>query len=537
MKVVTSAQMRELEAGSAALGLPGPALMEIAGRAVADECARILSYPPGQSVPAGQIHEPGYSRPPLDGRSIAGKHVLVLAGPGNNGGDGLVAARHLHDLGARVVVYLVHRAEDDEAKLRLVRSRRIAVVSASSDPDLRTLGVCLDQADAILDAVLGIGQNRPAAGQLKSVLDAVNGRRNRFARVFAVDVPTGMNADIGEMDPSCLRADFTITLGSPKLGLLLPPGLEAAGRLVVADIGIPPGLDDAFPLSLTTAEDARRLLPERPRASHKGTFGRAMIVGGSATYSGAPALAALGAVRIGAGLVTVAVPEEIRNVIAGRLLEQTYLALPSCDGMLGPGALGRLVAALPGCSAALVGPGLGRGSPTGEFLDGLLEHTAPIVGCRWVFDADALSILAGLRDWARRLPPLSVLTPHPGEMARLAGESFASRVELAAAKAREWGHVVVLKGAYTVIAAPDDRASVNPVATPALATAGTGDVLAGVIAGLLAQGLDPYHAAVLGTYLHGRAGELLAAERGPAGGGASDLAELLPRSRREVAGD
>jgi len=329
----------------------------------------------------------------------------------------------------------------------------------------------------------------------------------------------------------------TITLGCPKLGLYLPPGLEAAGRIVVADIGVPPGLDDAFSLSLTTADEARRLLPARPRNAHKGTFGKAMVIGGSANYTGAPTLAALGAVRAGAGLVTVAVPEEIRNVIATRLLEQTYLPLPSEGGGLGATALDPLFDALDGYSAALVGPGIGRRLQTSEFLAGLLDRGKQAQGCRWVVDADGLTLLASLTDWPRRLPPETILTPHPGEMARLAGKSEEGRVDLATAKAREWGHVVVLKGAYTVVASPDGRASLNPTATPALATAGTGDVLGGVIVGLLAQSVPPYEAAVLGTYLHGRAGELMADMRGLAGGAAGDLSDLIPTARREIAGD
>jgi ADP-dependent NAD(P)H-hydrate dehydratase / NAD(P)H-hydrate epimerase len=539
VKVVTSAQMRELEVGSAALGLPGPALMEIAGRAIADEVARLLSLRSwrtgagGVSSAKDGAHRRGREIEP----GIVGQRVLVLAGPGNNGGDGLVAARHLHDLGARVVVYLVLRADGDEAKIRLVRSRGIPVASAADDSQLRLLSAWLDASDVVLDAVLGIGKSRPASGLLKSVLDAVNGRRNRSARVIAVDVPTGLNADTGAIDPSCLRADATITLGSPKRGLFLPPGLEAAGAVSIIDIGIPPGLDDAFDLCLTTPDDARRLLPARTLGAHKGTFGKAMIVGGSATYTGAPTLAALGALRVGAGLVTLAVPRDIRDVIAGRLLEPTYLPLPSDSGFLGSASIGNLLSALPGYCAALVGPGLGRQAATAGFLDGLLDRASSVEACQWVVDADGLTLLAGLPDWAGRLPRTSVLTPHPGEMARLTGETALDRIDLAREKSREWGHVVVLKGAYTIVASPDGRASVNPVATSALATAGTGDVLAGAIVGLLAQGLPAYEAALLGAYLHGRAGELLAAERGLAGGVASEVAEMIPRARGELADD
>ena len=509
MKVVSSAQMRQLEAQCADLGLPGPALMEVAGRSVADAL----------------LAEAG---------AAVGTRVLVLVGPGNNGGDGLVAARHLHDFGARVAVYLVLRPEVDEAKFRHVRARAIPVAAAEDDPGLRLLRAYLAQTDYVLDAILGTGRARPATGLLKDVLDVVNGRDRQRARVISVDLPTGLDADTGAVDPSCLRADLTVTLGFPKPGLFLPPGLEYAGRVVVGDIGLPPGLGADIPLSLATSREVGETLPVRPRGAHKGTFGKAMVVAGSASYTGAPALAAMGAVRIGAGLVTLALPESIQPIVGGKLLEPTYLPLPDADGGLAPGAVGPLLAELAGYSAALVGPGIGRRPGTADFLRQLIRRSREVAGCRWVIDADGLNLLPELDEWWRFLPDESVLTPHPGEMSRLAGPQTADRLQLASAMAVKWRQVVVLKGAYTVVAAPDGRASISPFATPALATAGTGDVLAGAIVGLLSQGLSPWHAAIAGTYVHGLAGELLAKEYGPAGGAAGDLLERLPRALRRV---
>jgi len=510
LKIVTSAQMRQLEAQSADLGLPGPALMEVAGRSVADAF----------------LAEPG---------GAAGRRVLVLVGPGNNGGDGLVAARHLHDFGARVVVYLVLRPETDEAKLRLVRARGIPVVAGADDAELRLLRAYLGESDYVLDAILGTGRARPAAGLLKEVLDAVNARDRQRSRLVAVDLPTGLDADTGAVDPSCLRADLTVTLGYPKVGLFLPPGLEYAGRIAVGDIGLPPGLGADVPLSLTTASEVAGMLPARPLGAHKGTFGKAMVVAGSASYVGAPALAAMGAVRVGAGLVTLALPAGIESVVAGKLLEPTYLPLPEVAGGLGPGAVQPLLDALAGYSAALVGPGLGRRPGTAEFIRHLVGRSREVAGCRWVIDADGLNLLSEIPEWWKLLPEESVLTPHPGEMSRLAGPPTANRLETAGDAARRWRQVVVLKGAYTVVAHPDGRTSVNPFATPALATAGTGDVLGGAIVGLLAQGLRPWEAAVAGTYLHGLAGELVARDTGLAGGAAGDLLPRLPAAIREVA--
>ena len=511
MRIVSAAEMRQVEARCADLGLPGPALMEIAGRTVADVVAR--EYGP-----------------------LPGKRVLVLVGPGNNGGDGLVAARHLRDFGARPFVYAtLRRIDDSDGKVRLLRARGVPLISAADDADLVQLRLLLADVDLVLDALLGTGRARPAAGLLKEVLDAVNARDRRRSPLVAVDVPTGLDADNGAVDPSCLVADLTITLGLPKLGLFLPPGLERAGRVVVGDIGLPPDLADSAGPRLATAESARALLPARPIGAHKGTFGKAIVVAGSAEYVGAPALAARAAVRVGTGLVTVAPPAGIRPIVAVHLLEPTYRPLPELDGGLAPEAADELLRAVVGYDAALVGPGLGQRPGTAEFLARLLAGAPGVANVGWVFDADALNLLAKEAEWWRRLPPSSVLTPHPGEMARLAGSSDLDRVALARTKAAEWGQVVVLKGAYTVVAAPDGRVAVNPFANPALASAGTGDVLAGTIVGLRAQGLPAFDAALLGCYLHGLAGELLARDFGPAGGGAAELADRLPLARRALA--
>jgi NAD(P)H-hydrate epimerase len=511
MKIVTAAEMREIELRCAELGLPGPALMEIAGRSVADVIVREF--------------EP-----------LAGRRALVLVGPGNNGCDGLVAARHLSDFGARVFVYRTLRAESDDAKLQLVRARGVPVLDSADDPDLRALRLLLDDADVVVDALLGTGRARPAAGILKEILEAVNGRDRRRSRLVAVDLPTGLDADTGQADPSCLVAGLTVTLGRPKRGLFLPPGLERAGRVVVGDIGLPPDLDGSSSVELTTDELAGSLLPARPLGAHKGTFGKALVVAGSADYVGAPALAATAAIRIGAGLVTVAPPRGVQAMVAANLREPTWLPLPDEDGGLAADAAEPLLAAAAGYDTVLVGPGLGRRPGTAEFVRRVIERSRSVAGPRWVVDADGLNLLSEIEGWSRLLPEGSVLTPHPGEMARLAGPATSDRISFAREKADEWRMVVVLKGACTVVAAPDGRVAVNPFATPALSTAGTGDVLAGTILGLLAQGLDGLSAAVLGTYLHGLAGEALSRDFGLSGGGASDLAARLPGSVRRLRG-
>ncbi|MGH2461340.1 MAG: NAD(P)H-hydrate dehydratase, partial [Chloroflexota bacterium] len=504
-KVVTSEQMRALERDAEALGLPGPALMENAGRAVADVI--LARFRPDRF-----------------------RHVLVMVGPGNNGGDGLVVARHLHDFGYAVLVYLVNRAVSDDAKFALLRQRGVPLHAATDDPELSTLAGALAGTDLIVDSVLGTGRARPISGHLAEVLDRIRGRGARQPLV-AVDLPTGVNADTGQADAHAVPADLTVTLGSPKRGLFLGDAVDLTGEIVVAEIGIPDVVGETIRLDYASSAAIAAILPARPRASHKGLFGRVIAVAGSALYTGAPVLAALGAERIGAGLVTLACPASVRASLAGQTLETTFLPLPDAgSGELGPGAVEPLLSALAEYTAILIGPGIGRAPATSAFLDLLLFGLRQFPGSV-VFDADALTLLSRRERWWESLPGRSVLTPHPGEMARLAGSTVGGdRIQQAMNAAGQWRVVLVAKGAYSVVAFPGGSATVLPFANPALATAGTGDVLAGAILGLLAQGLSPERAALAGGYVHGTAGELLARRFGPSGGLASDLANLLPRA-------
>ena len=509
LKVVSVEDMRRLEREAEGMGLPGPALMENAGRAVSDAILR--RYPP-----------------------TVYPHVLVLAGPGNNGGDALVAARHLHDAGARVTVYRVNRPPVMDAKVALLEQRGIRLINQADDLGLVELGDAVDGSDLIVDGVLGTGRARPIAGALADLLDRVNARRSG-APVIAIDLPTGVDADTGAADPHALRADLTITLGHPKKGLLMGAAVDLTGELAVADIGIPLTLSDPLPTDYADATMIRPLLPARPRSAHKGTFGRVLIVAGSRLYTGAPVLAALGAEHVGAGLVTLACPASIRDALAVHTLETTFLPLPDDGGgVLAPSSLEPLDSVLDSYAAVLVGPGLGRAAPTEAFLQGLLarlrSRSMPVV-----IDADALTLLASWPRWWEQLPARAILTPHPGEMQRLTGaEVHPDRIEQARNSARAWKTVLVMKGAYTVIALPNGRAIVLPFANPALATAGTGDVLAGAILGLLGQGLETDAAALVGGFLHGAAGEMVRDALGPAGVLAAEVARNLPGALRRV---
>ncbi|HQJ50914.1 MAG TPA: NAD(P)H-hydrate dehydratase [Anaerolineae bacterium] len=553
MHVVTVEQMRSAERSADASGLSYEAMMENAGRSVARW---------------------------LETRGIAGQRVLVLAGPGNNGGDGLVAARYLHQMGARVSAYAVQRNVLADENWSRAEKAGVPLLRFEEDSRQKRLRYLVADADWVVDALLGTGVSRPVAGELLRTLTVLRDgaeRRRRHAQaavpwvetahitppqsaspqILAVDVPSGLNGDTGAIDPAAVPADVTITFACPKVGLFRFPGAAYVGKLVVADIGLPAAASPDTLLEMTTARQVADLLPARPINGNKGTFGKTLVIAGSANYTGAPVLAAGGAMRSGAGLVTLAVAEMLHPILASRLVEATFLLLPHELGVLVPDALRVLDNRLGEYDSLLVGPGLGTDPKTVAFVLRLLStssvsakgrlgfvDTTTVLSSRQaalpplVVDADGLNALSSLDDWPKQIHRPAILTPHPGEMARLLKTSVdqveADRIGVALRAAREWNVVVVLKGAFTLIAEPEGKVHVNPFATAALATAGTGDVLAGVIAGLLAQGLSPADAAVAGTYLHGAAGQMLAEEIGPSGCVAGDLLPRLPLIMRQL---
>lgn len=518
MKVVTSAQMRQLEQRAIDVGMPAQALMQNAGRAVADAISRYL-----------------------DG--VAGRRAVILVGPGNNGGDGLVVARHLHDFGALVTLYLWNRGQEGDVNLGLARERGIPVVTAEADAGFERLGDLVRGADLLVDALLGTGKARPITGALQELLATVRRTRSPRHTVIALDLPSGLNPDDGSVDPSSLKADLTVTLGYPKLGLFLPPGAAYVGELVVGDIGIPSTIAQDIDVEMATDAMVRQWLPERPAIGHKGTFGRTLVVAGSNSFVGAAYLVGAAAIRVGAGLVTLATPQSIHPILAGKLTESTFLPLPSSQhGALEPSAVREVMGALPGYQAIALGPGLGQRPETAEFVKELLRAVGARRGgpaLKWVIDADGLNNLVPLADWWTQLPTDAVLTPHPAELGRLLGISTddvqRSRLERAREASSRWQKVVVLKGANTIVAAPEWSTIINPGATAALATAGTGDVLTGAIAGLLAQGMPSRYAAVAGVYLHWQAARA-AGSGGEVGLAAGDLIDYLPKTIRAILG-
>jgi ADP-dependent NAD(P)H-hydrate dehydratase / NAD(P)H-hydrate epimerase len=501
MKIVSVQQMRALEAAAFASGIDEPALQQRAGCAVAEEVFRLVQ--------------------PED-------RVVVLVGHGNNGRDGAVAADWLSRHQVPVDLVLLPRHALSVQELASLQAHGVSVTSSASGSAVEQV---LSNATVAIDALVGIG----ARGALREPLAAMARRLNiaRAARraslhVVALDVPSGVDADTGAIEGDAVWADSTVTLGGVKQGLLRLPGAERVGRLIPRSIGIPESAEADLPYSVLDEPELARLVPARPLDSHKYRFGRVLVVGGTDHYPGAPVLCCGAAARIGAGLVTLASTREVRLNVSAHLAEVTYTAedVSSTDGV--PAAR-QLEAYVQSASTVLIGPGLGRGQATTDFVGELLRLRR--TEQRLVIDADGLFALSEMEDWPRLLGATAVLTPHSGELERLVGHKLSDAEpnwERAGRLAAEWGCVLVAKGPFTAIASPDGRVDVWPRANPALATGGTGDVLAGITAGLLAQGLPVRDAARLAVGVHALAAERIVDTRGWRTLLASDLLTELP---------
>ena len=512
-KVVTVAQMQALEAASERLGVSTDTLMENAGLACAEFVRRHMG-------------------------GAAGRSVLLLIGPGNNGADGLVIARHLRRWGAEVCCYVVRGRPADDPKMSVSLEYGVDVVHVEHDPSFDGLRSLLRGSSVVVDAILGAGRYRPLEGTVRQVVETVNRHRTNAPErtVISIDLPTGVNPDNGEVDDNALAVDITLALCYPKFGIANFPGAAKTGRIVVLDVGLHPRAPDGMelPVEWMSTESAGRLLPERPLDSHKGTYGHLLIVAGSRNFVGASVLAATAAHRVGAGLVTLATPASLYPMAASKLTETIHMPLPEdADGRVDASAAEVIRERIGGYSALAVGCGLGWSDGTSEFIDRVLlsgndRPTLPVV-----IDADGLNCLSNCDNWSGRIQADAVLTPHPGEMATLYGQSTAEiqsdRLTTAQESAARWRQTVLLKGAHSFVASPNSQATVLPFANPALATGGTGDVLTGMIGGFLAQGLQPYDAARLGGFLHGAAGDEVRAEMGVAGVVATDLSHRIPR--------
>jgi ADP-dependent NAD(P)H-hydrate dehydratase / NAD(P)H-hydrate epimerase len=506
MKLVTVAEMRELDRRAIEeIGIPSLVLMENAGRTTYQILRREFPDPDGE--------------------------VAVLAGRGNNGGDGFVVARYLAQAGIPMAVFLLGRRDnvrgDARVNLEILTHLGFGVVEVTAEADLNPVVHRLARAGLIVDALLGTGLDKPVEGLLAALIDRINHLR---APVLAVDIPTGLSADHGEVLGVAIVANVTVTYGWPKIGQIVPPGRDYMGRLWQVDISIPPNLATGVPTELAEARELRGLIPPRPFGSHKGTFGHLFVLAGSEGKTGAAVLASLGGLRAGAGLVTLGVAEGLNDIMEVKVTEAMTLPLPQAAGTraLGLRALGPILSFTKGAAALALGPGLGTHQETQELVRALVHQ----IDRPLVLDADGINALAGDSGCLTGAAGPRIITPHPGEMARLLGvsnqEVQARRLEVARETAARYGTVVVLKGAQTLVAAPDGRVSLNPSGNPTLASGGTGDVLTGLIGGFLAQGLPPWDAARLGVYLHGLTADFFAGQHGPRGLVAGDLLELFP---------
>jgi len=514
MKIVTQEEMRALEQRAVGAGVPMDTLMENAGLAVARWIAGHLGF----------LHT---------------RRILVLVGPGNNGSDGLVAARHLSRLGAAVTCYICIGRPAEDPKRGIAVDHGVKFVEAREDPSFTKLRRLAGETHVVLDAILGIGRARaiipPISDEIAAINEAAHASRPLFV---ALDLQSGLNADTGEFDPMGIQSSIVLTLGAPKLGLFLRPLVDPYSSVVVLDIGIPAGADNGLRVELISMQSAAALLPDRPLASNKGTYGRVLVVGGSKNYVGAASLAARAAARAGAGIVTLAAPRSVAEIVAAGVAECTYVPLVESEpGAPDPEVAGRqIIQATERTSAMLIGPGLGQTPYIGPMLRRLMSGPLPEMPI--VLDADGLNALSKMRDWWENLRRPGVITPHPGELARLldttVAEVQADRLGMARAAAARFGYVVILKGACTIVANPDGRARVSPFANPGLATGGTGDVLAGIVVGLLAQRMTPFDAATLAVYVHALAGHAARARFGEVAMTATDVLGELPDALRTL---
>jgi ADP-dependent NAD(P)H-hydrate dehydratase / NAD(P)H-hydrate epimerase len=536
MKLVTVSEMREIEQEANDSGLTFDLMMRNAGRGLA------------------KIVDASYSKLP-------DKLVLGLVGSGNNGGDTLVALAALARAGWQARAFLVRPRPADDPLIKDLLDAGGVVFEAGKDLNLKMLDGWLNTSPVWLDGILGTGITLPLKPELAGILGRISSFSPR-AHVIAVDCPSGVDCESGETAPEVLPAEITVCMAAVKTGLLTFPAFMSVGRLEVVEIGLDQKLKSWRGLEkmVVTKDWVHSIFPERQMDSHKGTFGTTMVIAGSINYTGAALLAGKAAYRIGTGLVRLGIPGPLHTALAGQLPEATWLILPHATGVISQNAYELVIKNLDKVTALLVGPGLGLEETTAEFIKELVSGKNNWVGRGpigfvtstkeeepsrhfqlppLVFDADGLKLLAKIPDWYKNISSPAVLTPHPGEMAVLTGLEVAEiqkdRLGISLSYAKKWKQVVVLKGALTVIASPDGRQAVIPVASAALAHAGTGDVLSGIIVGLRAQGVEPFEAAAAGAWIHAQAGLSAARRIGhPASVLAGDVLESIPDVLKEL---
>lgn len=467
--------------------------------------------------------------------TVKDKKITIVAGRGNNGGDGLAAARQLYNRLARVQVYLLSESStltgDAATNMHIALKMGIAVYSKGMY-DMNVLRTALTHSHAIIDAIFGTGLSSPVKGEYREVIELIN---NCGCPVVAVDIPTGINSDTGDVMGTAVKATTTVTFAIPKRGHFINPGTEYTGRLHIVDISIPDAAieKESIYLNLLTESKVADLIPPRPADSHKGSFGHVLVIAGSIGKGGAAAMTSLSCLRVGAGLVTLATPATAQPIVAEKLTEVMTYPLPETyEKTISLSAVEIILELSKDKEVIAIGPGLTTHKDTASVTRRLIKNIeAPMV-----IDADAINALQDHLDILKERKSPTVLTPHPGEMGRLIGKSAAEvqrdRIGIARSFATDYSAYLVLKGAHTVIAEPSGKVYLSPTGNPGMATAGTGDALTGIIAGLISQGIDISPALSLGVYLHGLAGDMAAKDVGIVGMLAGDLIARIPGAVR-----
>lgn len=487
------------------LGIPGTVLMENAGRGCVEIIKKYFELP--------------------------NLKVLIFCGKGNNGGDGLVIARHLNNSGSIVKVILLNKGNelkgDALINYNIAKKSNIEIFETTSAKKLKNI-INDFSPECIIDAIFGTGFKGTPEGIYYRAIELIN---NYGCFIFSIDVPSGVNGDTGEFERTCIIADATATMCLPKRGNYLYPGRDFSGNLHLVDIGTPLSLiNNGFP-RLIEYDEIHKLLPFRPPDGNKGTFGYVLTVAGARGFSGAAAMAAISALKVGAGFVRLAAPKGIMDALEAKLLEVVKIPLEQTDDeTINTKAIDTLLPILEKSDVVVIGPGITTNPETADFIFKFL----PEVKVPLIIDADAINIIAQNIKFLKKLRAPFILTPHPGELARLikipSSQINRERIDLAKKYAKELGGVLVLKGAPTIIASPKGEVYINPTGNSGLATAGSGDVLVGMISGFLAQALSPLNASMLGVFLHGLCAQLATAENNEYSLIAGDLIDYIPKS-------
>ncbi len=514
-KIVTAEMMRDLDRRAIEdHGIPGAVLMENAGQG-AFELIREKFWPLNR--------------------------ISIFCGRGNNGGDGFVIARHILNAGVMPDVYLLAKKQDVKGHARvnldILEKMHLDVKEVLDKKSLETVRNRVLHSDLIVDAIFGTGLNAEVKGFFRQAIEYINeiAKADEHVPVFAVDIPSGMNADTGQVMGASVSADVTATFGLAKVGQLCYPGASLVGDLNVINISIPAYLYDEVPFYAVTIDGAAELLKTRTEDCHKGQNGHLLILAGSPGKTGAAAMTGQSALRAGAGLVTLAVPEGLHVIFQEKALELMTAAIPDMQGhQFGKASVKHAIELMQDKAAIALGPGIGQGEEVNSFVREIIAKTRT----NMVIDADALNAVAQDMDMLKKCQEKLILTPHPGEMARLLKKSTteiqADRLKAALELAESQGVIVVLKGAHSITATPAGQAYINLSGNPGMASAGMGDVLTGIIAGLLSQGYEPTDAAVLGVFIHGLAGDLAASELGETGIIAGDLISRIPSAQENI---